>query len=419
VTATLSLRELGEQIGAKRKKVGEIFDSNKVDGEYKLADEQVSEVRQLNAELKDLGAQYEELKEIEDIRRGTAEAEERDEREGRTGRKSGGGREIVPNGDGSLHEGRVRTLKGLLESHPGFLAFQAKRTRDFSFELTDVELKTLITLGDIAPQSQRSPDIVPSAQAFRDISDLFAQGTITGNTYEYYEETTFTNAAAETAEAGLKPESALSWTLRTDTMRKIATWVPATEESLEDTPALLSTIQNRLRYMVVRRRAGQLLNGDGTAPNLSGITDRSGVQTTAKGASPTFDAILHGMVLVEVVGDAMPTGIVVHPYDWEDLVKTRTADGLYILGNPGDPEIAQRLWGLDLRVTPQQTENTAIVGAFKPYAEIFRKPGAGITIKVSTEHDTFFVYNKVAILAEERLLLAIYRPAAFCTVTGI
>jgi hypothetical protein len=29
------------------------------------------------------------------------------------------------------------------------------------------------------------------------------------------------------------------------------------------------------------------------------------------------------------------------------------------------------------------------------------------------------VENKVAILAEERLLLAVYRPAAFATVTGI
>jgi hypothetical protein len=110
VTATLSLRELGEKISAKRKQVGEIFDNNKVDGEYKLADEHVSEVRQLNAELKDLGAQYDELKEIEDIRRGTAEAEERDERDERTGRKSDEGRrDLVPNGDGRERPTKVRT----------------------------------------------------------------------------------------------------------------------------------------------------------------------------------------------------------------------------------------------------------------------------------------------------------------------
>jgi hypothetical protein len=72
-----------------------------------------------------------------------------------------------------------------------------------------------------------------------------------------------------------------------------------------------------------------------------------------------------------------------------------------------------------VRVTPSQTENTAIVGAFNVMAQVFRKPNGAITITISTEHSTYFVENKVAILAEERLLLAVYRPAAFCTVTGI
>jgi HK97 family phage major capsid protein len=101
------------------------------------------------------------------------------------------------------------------------------------------------------------------------------------------------------------------------------------------------------------------------------------------------------------------------------LVLTRTADGIYILGNPSDPMVGSRLWGLNIRSCPAQTENTAVLGAFKTFARIFRKRGSGIVVRMSTEHDTYFVYNKVAILAEERLLLAVYRPAAFCTVTGI
>jgi HK97 family phage major capsid protein len=410
----MSLREVGEALAAKRQKVGDILDGCKVDGEYKMSAEQISEVRQLNAELKDLSEQHEELKGIEEIRRGW-EAEG-DEEEGRKGEA----RQIVPNGDGRKGKAqRPDSIKRMIDENAQYAAFQAGRVKTVEFELTEVELKTLLTLGDITPATQRRPGIVPSAQAFQDVEDLFAHGTINSNAYEYYEETTFTNAAAETAEGSAKPEAALDFTLRTDNMRKIAVWLPATSEVLMDNDALESYIRERLRFMIVQRRAGQLLNGDGTAPNISGITDRSGIQTQAKGTDPVFDALLKAMTKVRVTGDAEPSGIVMHPNDWQDLVLTRTADGLYILGNPSDPEVGQRIWGKPVRVTPSETENTAIVGAFNVMSQVFRKPNSAITITVSTEHSTYFVENKVAILAEERLLLAVYRPAAFCTVTGI
>jgi HK97 family phage major capsid protein len=72
---------------------------------------------------------------------------------------------------------------------------------------------------------------------------------------------------------------------------------------------------------------------------------------------------------------------------------------------------------MEVRETTAQTDNTAIVGAFGTAAQVFRR--SGITVTVSTEHSTYFVENKVAILAEERLALAVYRPNAFATVTGI
>ena len=202
-------------------------------------------------------------------------------------------------------------------------------------------------------------------------------------------------------------------------MRKIPVWLPATSEVLMDNDALESYIRERLRFMVIKRRDGQLLNGDGIAPNIAGITARSGLQTQAKGSDPVFDAILKAMTKVRVTGDAEPTGLVMHPNDWKALVLTRTTEGIYIMGNPSDPEVGQMVWGLRTRVTPQQTENTGIVGAFTPMAQVFRKPNSAITITISTEHSTYFVENKVAILAEERLLLAVYRGAAFCTVTSI
>jgi HK97 family phage major capsid protein len=72
---------------------------------------------------------------------------------------------------------------------------------------------------------------------------------------------------------------------------------------------------------------------------------------------------------------------------------------------------------LPVRQTTAMTENTGLVGAFRPYAQVTRREGIQITL--STEHSTYFVENKVAILAEERLALEVYRPSAFATVTSI
>ena len=172
-------------------------------------------------------------------------------------------------------------------------------------------------------------------------------------------------------------------------------------------------------FMVMRTEESQLLTGDGNAPNILGLLNRSGIQTQAKGADPVPDAIYKAMQKVRGAGGsgfAEPSAVVLHPNDWTDIRLLRTTDGIYIWGNPSEPG-ADTIWGLPVRQTTAMTENTALVGAFRPYAQVTRREGIQITL--STEHSTYFVENKVAILAEERLALEVYRPSAFATVTGI
>jgi HK97 family phage major capsid protein len=94
----------------------------------------------------------------------------------------------------------------------------------------------------------------------------------------------------------------------------------------------------------------------------------------------------------------------------------RTADGIYIWGSPADAG-PERIWGLPVRVTSNETENTALVGAFRPDAQIFRR--GGVELAVSDSHASYFISNLLAVRAEERIALAVYRPASFCKVTGI
>jgi HK97 family phage major capsid protein len=152
----------------------------------------------------------------------------------------------------------------------------------------------------------------------------------------YMEETTFTNAAAETAESGAKPEATIAFTERTEAVRKIAVTLPATDEVLADVPVLGSWLSERLAFMVRQRLDTQVVSGDGTAPNLSGILDRAGIQTQAKGADPVPDAIYKAATLVYTSQFLEPDAVVIHPNDWRDVRLLRTADGLYIFGSPGE-----------------------------------------------------------------------------------
>jgi HK97 family phage major capsid protein len=68
------------------------------------------------------------------------------------------------------------------------------------------------------------------------------------------------------------------------------------------------------------------------------------------------------------------------------------------------------LWSLPVVPTPAMTEDKFLVGAFDMAAQIFDRQDA--TVEVSTEDQDNFIKNKVTIRAEERLALAIYRPAA-------
>src|SRR5690606_24542993 len=177
-----------------------------------------------------------------------------------------------------------------------------------------------------------------------------------------------------------------------------------------------SYVNNRLPFMLRQRLDSQLLNGNGTAPNLRGVLNTAGIQTQAKGTDAGPDAIYKAMTKVKVTGRARPDHVVMHSNDWQEIRLLRTADGIYIWGSPletGQP----RIWGLPIVENDVIAEGTALVGDFRNFSELVSR--RGIDVQVTNSHDQFFIQGKQAIRADMRVALVVYRPTAFCTVTGI
>lgn len=291
----------------------------------------------------------------------------------------------------------------------------------------DVDLKTIVQTGaGWAPESMRLPRVELYPLRPLRVADIFPTYPTSSSDIKYMEETTHTNNAAEIAEEtdAASPtaygEAAIAMTERSVPVEKLPVWIPVTEEQMEDVEGFPAFIESRLTYMVRNRLDGQLCAGDGSTPNLRGVLNASGIQTQAKGSDPTPDAVFKAMTLVRGVtagyGFAEPSAVIAHPYDWEAIRLLRTADGIYIFGNPTENG-PDRLWGVPVAVTSAETQNTIVVGDFVNYAALYVKKG--IAIETSNSHGYLFTAGVLAVKATMRCAAVYFRGTAFCKVTGV
>jgi hypothetical protein len=417
-------QKLGAQLDEKRKALGDLYAKHKTtDAErpYNFTKEQVEQVRAMDLELNELHDQW---KDAADLERIEASSKSIGEEVGRVARPPFiGGGESNMRGDRKMSLGSMAVKSIYRHDKEGKIEIEDRKpvfVKGTEFRLKDYDpfeyKTTMTTAAGWDPEIVRSGRVVYTALRTPMVADLLPTIRLENtDTYRYMQETTFTNAAAAIAEGGTYPESALAFTPVDAPVTKVGTWIPVTEEQLSDVAGMRGIIDNRLSLMVLLKLDGELLAGDGSSPNIDGFYHQV-TQTQAKGSDPVFDAMYKGMTKVRTVGFANVTGVVLHPNDWQDVRLTRTADGIYILGNP-DVAGPERMFGVPVVTTTAATENTGLLGDFQMYSALLYR--MGLDIQVTDSHDTYFIKDQFAIKARVRAALAIFRLTAFCEVTGI
>jgi HK97 family phage major capsid protein len=298
----------------------------------------------------------------------------------------------------------------------------------------DIELKTTLTEGTAgAPGGgydlvTTPPNVLPGVVDIRFrplfLEDLLPKGSTSSPLIRYLVEEAITNAAAAVAEGDLKPESALSFATVDETLHKVATFLPVTDEMLEDWNQIQSYLNARLELFVRQAAESQLLSGDGTGANMVGLLNRPGLAATVtKGTAPSaaddnnMDAVYRQITRIRQNSFMEPDAIVISPTAWQDIVLSKNAQGAYYANGPFVGQQPETLWGKRVVQTAALTAGNALVGAFAQGAQMFAK--GGITVEASNSHADFFQRNKTAIRAERRLGLAVYRPGAFGLVAGL
>lgn len=403
-----ALRDVEGRLEAKNSELASIFDEagSELDmKQVKSVTDPVSAVRTLHEEINALGKERDELLAVKKA----AEHASSYSREG----------------EAEAKQQERPQFRNLGDAFANSAAFKGKEQGAAFGPVAhlDVNLKSLFETGGSAaagdgwpPETTRTGKVVDFATRPVQVTDIFPTGSTQQQAVVYMEETTYTNAAAETLEAGTYPEAALALEEKQSPVRKVAVWLPITDEQLEDESHARGYVNRRLPFMLKQRLDEQVLLGDGSAPNLRGVLNTVGIQTQAKGADPVPDAVRKAMTKVRVTGRAMPDHVVMHSNDWQEIRLLRTADGVYIWGSPSEPGEA-RIWGLPVVENDVITENTALVGDFNNYSELVSR--RGIDVQITNSHSDFFINGKQAIRADLRVALVVYRPTAFCTVTGI
>ena len=438
---SLTLKELREKLGAKQDELGKVFAEAKGDdGQYHFENVTclgsgvkgsiavAEKVKAMNSELDELAGQAETLEAAEQ-----AAGDHAGRQKSRGGFTMPGGGEVKGRGNYPDTGARFKSLGEMVSEHKSYgdwaksgaagplnLNFEdylpsEMLSRAAQFETLGTKA-LMTTAAGYAPEALRLPGFIEMATRPIQMLDIIPVSKCNADQVPYMEETTRVHAAANAAEGGAYGESAFAFTERTSPVRKITDSVPVTDEQLEDAAMVESYINGRLTFGLRQRLDSQCLIGDAVGSNLRGLKNVVGIQTQAKGVDPVPDAFFKAMTKIRLGGRAIPTHHVMHPTDWEKIRLLRTADGVYIWGNPSEAG-SDRLWGLPVVQQDADAAGTGYTGSFQPsWLTLFERRGIDIQMGFVGNQ---FLEGKRTVRGDMRVALVFTRPAAFCSVTGI
>lgn len=261
------------------------------------------------------------------------------------------------------------------------------------------------------------------------VRDLFVNDTLGNDSVEYVAQTardaaasplTVEQSSSATDAAGLKKQSSIAWQVQTAYAEIIATWFAITRKALGQSDTVRSFIDNQGRLILALEEEEQLINGNGTRPNLSGLLDQSARLTldVASTVADNLDGIRRAKRLVKSGLSRLGANwLLVNPEDSEGFDLLKDDFGQYRGGNPiggGFAEDQLPIWRLRRVESEGIAAGTAIVGARAAATVFQRRP---LTVLTADQHSDFFVRNLVVILFEEELAFPVYFPTAICEIT--
>lgn len=210
---------------------------------------------------------------------------------------------------------------------------------------------------------------------------------------------------------GLKPKSELTIVPVTYPIATVAHIMYIHKNTLDDEPRIRGIIDRDMIDGVKMAEDDQILWGNGVGDNLTGLMNTAGVQDYTGLSSDRKSAQIRRAATRAILAYFQPTGVVLHPFDWEDIELETDLNGNYTVAVSVAVGGEKRVWRLAVTDTPAMTQGDALIGAFGTGAKLYDREA--VSVEVSTENRDMFERNAYTLRAEERLGLVVDRPESF------
>ena len=256
------------------------------------------------------------------------------------------------------------------------------------------------------------------------LRSLFGSETISGNALTYFvegaiESNTGSGQSAygfdPTDEGAAKPQiSFADPTAVTVALDKLAAFIKETDEYIDDAPFLASAINGRLLNYLRLREEAYLL----TKLKAASITSDTTSWANSATGQDIADLIFEKIMKVQADSGFAADAIIMNPKTWQILRLAKTTTKEYIGGGYFADGQGKQLWGVPVYCSSfaaapvsGSAAGEIFVGSFKACASVVSK--GGVSVEATNTDTDDFQKNRMTIRCEERLALAVRRPAGF------
>lgn len=313
--------------------------------------------------------------------------------------------------DKSFKGGLIKSInEGALDS------LRSGMSRATSFQIKADMTMNADFSGEVVP-ADRVPGYKYDPTRAVHIRSLIPQGSTSSDVVRFVKESGYSDGSAPKAEGATLGQTDFDMAADNNTVEKIGCYLRISEEMLADTPQLTSYISNRVPAKLLAKEDDQILNGNGTSPNLSGITvDAADFDESASAAfyqsinnANEFDVIvaaLNQLSLSEYQADK----IILHPTDFHKILLLKDSNNRY-LKDQVYSGLQPTFMGVPVILNTALAAGSFLLGNFSQGTQLWIRDN--VSVEFFREDGTNVRDGFVTVRCVERVALTNYLPNSF------